>query len=121
MDGSQARGYLIVCSLEGSPASSLTSNLTVFRWLFNSFLSQQEYVFNDPLATYLYRPYNAIAEEARASYESLEAFDESVISLNKVASNISTHSNKVMGLPSHRFMLFNSPEGLVPYSDEQKN
>ncbi|MEK5165839.1 hypothetical protein NYE69_26315 [Paenibacillus sp. FSL R5-0527] len=105
---------------EGSPASSLTSNLTVFRWLFNSFLSQQEYVFNDPLATYLYRPYNAIAEEARASYESLEAFDESVISLNKVASNISTHSNKVMGLPSHRFMLFNSPEGLVPYSDEQK-
>ncbi len=105
---------------KGSPTSSLTSNLTIFRWLFNSFLNQQEYVYNDPLATYLYRPYNAIAEEARTSYESLEAFDESVISLSTVSSSISTHSKKVLGLPSYRFMLFNNPEGLVPYSDEQK-
>lgn len=105
---------------EGSPASSLTSNLTIFRWLFNSFLNQQEYVYNDPLATYLYRPYNAIAEEARASYDSLVVYDLSENSLSTVSSSISTHSKKVLGLPSYRFMLFNKPEGLVPYSDEQK-
>lgn len=48
-----------------NPNSSV--NLTIFKTLFNSFFNQEQYTY-DALETYLYRPYNAIANEAKGYY-----------------------------------------------------
>lgn len=50
----------------------MSTNLTLFRWLFSSFIYQEEFVYTgDKLVTYLYRPYNAVANEAIALYKKL--------------------------------------------------
>ena len=49
----------------------MATNLSVFKWLFSSFVYGEEYVYGDPLATYLYRPYNNIAQSAKDSYDML--------------------------------------------------
>ena len=50
-------------------SEKLTENLTIFKWLFSSFVYQQEFVGGDSFATYLYRPYNSIASDALEYYE----------------------------------------------------
>lgn len=51
--------------------SSSSVNLTIFKTLFNSYFNQEEYVYDD-MATYMYRPYNAIAGEAKSYYSALK-------------------------------------------------
>ncbi len=53
----------------GNMSDKLATNLTIFKWLFSSFVYQQEFVSNDPFATYIYRPYNAIASDANEYYK----------------------------------------------------
>lgn len=57
----------------------LATNLTVFRWLFSSFVYEQEFDATEPFATYLYRPYNAIAADALEYYRAgmKDIYDES--------------------------------------------
>ncbi len=50
-------------------SESFATNLTIFKWLFSSFIYESDYVDNDPLATYLYRPYNSIAKAGKDGYE----------------------------------------------------
>ncbi len=50
-------------------SESLETNLTIFKWLFSSFVYESEFVGNDSLATYLYRPYNSIVKAASEYYE----------------------------------------------------
>lgn len=45
-----------------------TVNLTIFKTLFNSYFNQEQYVY-DEFETYSYRPYNAIASEAKSYFE----------------------------------------------------
>lgn len=80
-------------------SQKLMENATIFRWLFSSVFYQEEYVYNDPLATYLYRPYNAIANEAKASYEALE---KNIVKREDVADLIQSN-NKAVGVPDYRF------------------
>ena len=55
----------------GSVSQGLKQNSTVFRWLFNSQFNQEIYVYDDPLATYVYRPYNSIVGGAKDNYNTL--------------------------------------------------
>ena len=48
-------------------------NTRLFRYLFSSFIYQEEYVQNDALARYLYRPFNNIVEEGQNAYEKMSA------------------------------------------------
>lgn len=81
----------------------LMSNLTIFRWLFNSFFTQVEYVYDNPLATYVYRPYNAIAAEAKNAYESVEV---NAIDREKISNQIKSAKENLKGVPDYRFKLF---------------
>lgn len=100
-----------------SSKQSLSSYMTIFRWLFNSFFTQQEYVYNDPLATYVYRPYNAIAQEASSTYTKLSS---TAVDLKDIASKIKSLEGKVLLLPEERFALFHNPDGIIEYSDDRK-
>ena len=103
-----------------SQGDVLSSSLTIFRWLFNSYFTQQEYVFDNPFATYLYRPYNAIASEAAASYERLSKYGTDIVNLQQVSSMILSNQSPGVNVPDYRFSLFHKPEGFIPYSDDQK-
>lgn len=46
----------------------LATNLTIFKWISSSLIYEQEYVKDDPLATYVYKPYNAISKDAKDYY-----------------------------------------------------
>lgn len=48
-------------------------NTRLFRYLFSSFIYQEEYVQNDALARYLYRPFNNIVNEGQSAYEKMSA------------------------------------------------
>lgn len=102
---------------KNSSSQSLTANLTLFRWLFNSFFNQEEYVYNDPLATYLYRPYNAIAMDASSSYEALS---KTVVKRQDMVNKVTPYMKKALGLPDYRFALLKNPEGKIKYPDSQK-
>jgi hypothetical protein len=81
---------------------SLLSNLTLFRWLFNSYFNQEEYVYNDPMATYVYRPYNALASAAFNSYKDMTEQKTSP-TRETVASRVSKVISSTAGIPSYRF------------------
>lgn len=49
--------------------TALGNNLTLFKWMFSSFFTGDEYVNDDPLATYVYRTYTDIASDAKSYYE----------------------------------------------------
>ncbi len=83
-----------------SAYQGLGSDLTIFRWLFSSFFNQQEYVYDDPLATYLYRPYTAIAQEAKDSYAELSG---SQLGVNAVIETLKSNRTSVLGMPVYRF------------------
>nr|WP_295684097.1 hypothetical protein [uncultured Lachnoclostridium sp.] len=50
-------------------SESFAANLTIFKWLFSSFIYESDFVGNDPLATYVYRSYNSIARAGLEYYE----------------------------------------------------
>lgn len=45
------------------------TNLTIFKWLFSSFIYESDFVGSNTLTTYLYRPYNSIVTAGREYYE----------------------------------------------------
>lgn len=47
----------------------LEQNLTMFKWLFSSFFTGDEYVTDDPFATYVYRSYTDISTDAKNYYD----------------------------------------------------
>lgn len=79
---------------------NITSNLSIFRWIFASFLTQDQFVYDDPLATYVYRSYNTIALEAKNMVKDMR--DESV-SKAGVLAELESKVNGFAGLPDERF------------------
>lgn len=55
--------------------NELTTNTTIFRWLFSGVMQQETYV-DDPLATYVYRPYNDIVKIAEDLSSTLASADK---------------------------------------------
>ena len=49
-------------------SDSFATNLTIFKWLFSSFIYESDFVDSDPLATYVYRSYNSIATTGKEYY-----------------------------------------------------
>lgn len=99
-------------------SQSLQSNLTIFRWLFNSVLNQEEYVYKDSLSTYLYRPYNDLANVAKSSYGDLAG---AVLGKDAVIKNVKDVKAGDLNLPDYRFMLLTNPtDSKVVFSDEHK-
>lgn len=95
-------------------SEGLKSNMTIFRWLFNSTMNQEEYVYDDPLATYLYRPYNAIAKDGHTSYESLR---DSKLTLGDIKGDIQTGTGSVLGLPDYRYAKFLGTGRQIEYAE----
>lgn len=54
---------------EKSLSESFVTNMEIFKWLFNSFVYDSEFVETDNNSTYLYRSYNNIALEAESYYQ----------------------------------------------------
>lgn len=46
-------------------SDNFATNLTIFKWLFNSFIYDSEFDMSNPLATYVYRPYMSIVKEGK--------------------------------------------------------
>ena len=104
---------------ENTASDTLMSNLTLFRWLFNSYFNQEEYNYNDPLATYIYRPYNAIASAARTNYTSSS---NSEINAREVKDTIVLASSNHLGLPDYRFEKFkSSSKHKINYSKQEQD
>lgn len=104
---------------ENTASDTLMNNLTLFRWLFNSYFNQEEYNYNDPLATYIYRPYNSIASAARTNYT-----NSTNVELNEreVKDTILLASSNHLGLPDYRFEKFkSSPKKKIIYSKEEES
>lgn len=53
---------------DSSLSESFITNVEIFKWLFNSFIYDSEFVEADTYGTYVYRPYTAIANEAECYY-----------------------------------------------------
>lgn len=101
---------------KGKITQTLNENLNIFRWLFSSFINQEEYVFNDPLVTYLYRPYNAIATAAKNSYSKTS---EKAVSRNEAANKLLNAKESSFLFPEYRFKSLLDDNKKVQYSDQQ--
>ena len=64
----------------------LEQNLTMFKWLFSSFFTGDEYVTDDPFATYVYRSYTDIASDAKKYYD--DAKGGSVVSVGDIRTKV---------------------------------
>lgn len=100
--------------------SSMATNMTVFNWLFSSYFNQEEYVYSNTLATYMYRPYNDIAQTAR------DYFDESqslTLTEYEVGEELREYQNDTLKGEDYSFVLMgreiNSTDLEVQYSDDQ--
>ena len=100
---------------ESTASKNLLENVKIFRWLFNSQLNQEEYVYDDPLATYIYRPYTSIAREAKASYGALA---ESDVKAREVLDRVLLEQTSMMGVPEYRFKLYKNNGSDVNYPKE---
>lgn len=78
----------------------VSKDLTVFRWLFSSYLNQEEYNYDNPLSTYVYRPYNSIASEASQNYSQLSG---KAIDIGSVMGNINEANNEGLQTPKYRY------------------
>lgn len=98
---------------------SLQSDTTIFRWLFNSFFNQEEYVYNDPLATYLYRPYNAIVQEANNNFTAMQSANIDKVGIKN---EITNGKRANASLSDYKFKYITNPNSSnIKYTDEQKN
>ena len=48
--------------------NSFVTNMSIYKWLFSSFVYDSEFVDVDKYGSFVYRPYNSITAEARAYY-----------------------------------------------------
>ena len=101
---------------QSNGGETLAQNTMIFRWLFNSYLNDEEYEYSDPLATYVYRPYNAIARTAMESYSAL---NPTVLDRKSVVSKIIDAKKGVLGIDKDTFYLYGHPEGKVLFNKEQ--
>ncbi|MNL91307.1 hypothetical protein D3C81_10390 [compost metagenome] len=100
-------------------SANLKSNMTLFRWLFNSTLNQEEYVYDDPLATYLYRPYNAIASSAADNYVDLRNV---AINKDSIIQSIRNAKGNVLGIEDYKFnKLLDPSKSNVSMEQSQKD
>lgn len=100
---------------------NLKSDLTMFRWLFSNFFNQQEYVYNDPMATYLYRPYNAIAADAKNGYAAVAGTQ---VNKQSILQDLRNNETSVLSMPAYRFKAATGDVSMddppILYSDQQK-
>lgn len=101
---------------DSNGGETLAQNTMIFRWLFNSYLNDEEYNYTDPLATYVYRPYNAIARTAMESYSAL---NPTVLDRKSVVSKTIEAKKGVLGIEKDTFYLYGHPEGKVKFAKEQ--
>lgn len=94
---------------------NLLANLRIFRWLFNSYFNQEEYDHSNPLATYVYRPYVAIAREAQNNYSSLL---EKETRPREILDRILLEQSTMLGLPEYRFKLYKNNGSDIRYPEE---
>lgn len=75
-----------------SDEALLNESGTLFKWLTRSYFYQEEFVYSDKLATYIYKPYRAIVEEAENNYKN---FSDSKEGLDKsgYANTIKSHKS----------------------------
>ena len=50
-------------------STSFVTNIEIFKWLFNSFIYDSEFVDTDVYGSFVYRSYNSIALEAKSYYQ----------------------------------------------------
>lgn len=93
------------------------TDLALFRWLFSSFILQEEFTGN-PLDTFVYRPYNSIAQAAFDSFEKLSRRD---IGIEGIAEDIVERAKTTPGVVDSRFALFPKDKEFinVSFSEEQ--
>lgn len=75
-------------------SDKLVANLNIFKLFFSSFVYQQEFVSNDPFATYLYRPYNSIATDAYEYYNAAKTKLSNEVSNNSQTLNIRLNNDE---------------------------
>lgn len=77
--------------------SALGNNLTIFKWLFNSFFTGDEYVNDDPLTTYVYRSYTDIAKDAKNYYDNARTLSFTASDIRKEVIKRASVSARVNG------------------------
>lgn len=97
----------------------LASNSRIFRWLFSSMLNQEEFVYNDPLATYIYRPYNAIAQETQNSFKVMS--EGRVLSKTDMLSPINVYGNNSLNTRDYMFKMIKDNRPSVAYAGGQED
>jgi hypothetical protein len=97
--------------------SGLSTNLTVFNWLFSGYFNQEEYVYGDNLVTYLYRPYASIASDGQTAYADWQSksYDEELI-----GDNLRDYQRSSLYTSSNTFRLIGG-ESKVTYSADQED
>ena len=75
--------------------SALGNNLTIFKWLFNSFFTGDEYVNDDPMATYVYRSFLDIAKDAKSYYDNARTLSFTASDIRKEVINRANTSARV--------------------------
>lgn len=96
---------------------SISANLTIFKWLFSTTMTGDEYVLDDPLSTYIYRPYTTIASEAATMYSTMFS-DSSFLTKADTSTTIKGEMKGVAGVPPERFAKLNG-EGSLDLSTDQ--
>lgn len=102
---------------ESTSSKELLNSLKIFRWLFNSQLNQEEYVYDDPLATYVYRPYVSIARDAELSYSILRNEETKP---REILDRVLLEQSTMLGIPEYRFNLYKKNGSTITYSKEQQ-
>lgn len=83
---------------DNSLSEAFITNTQIFKWLFNSFIYDSEFVDTDVYGSYLYRPYNSIAVEADAYY----TWGQSIVGQSAYgdSSSVSYSGYSYTGVPS---------------------
>lgn len=102
---------------EGRMDSNLQSQLTIFKWLFSSYFYEEQ-LSADRLDTFIYRPYNAIANNARTNYDSY--LNTTKPSMGTFNSGISAYKSNMTTLPSYRFLLASDSNRKISYGNNVK-
>lgn len=77
-----------------SLSDSFITNMEIFKWLFSSFIYDSEFVDTQAFDSYLYRPYNSIALEAKAYYQwGLKLMEKDTLGNKQVEVDGSTFRN----------------------------
>jgi hypothetical protein len=97
-----------------SASSSILSNLSMFRWLFGTYLNQTMYDYSNPLASYVYRPYQSIISEAQNSYSQMSSNSNGTNYMDALATIYKAYQS-APGLSDNEFAMFNGNPDLTSY------